>query len=177
VEGPIDKLTTDAPSGANAGSLLGHLASDKIDGGGMILQIFLLSMMPRIMIGSHPDRGCSLPLRIFQNRDCKEFTCCYAKKGSESQLVVHSFTTPIDDHHVKVSPHVVVPSLLRPTSPQRAKSPRDTKAPIKTPIDGHHVEVSVIVTVPSSSRHTSPRKAKSLEDVKALLPDNDKFVL
>jgi len=46
-----------------------------------------------------------------------------------------------------------------------AKSPRDTKAPIKTPIDGHHVEVSTIVIVPSPSCHTSPRKAKSLGDV------------
>jgi len=29
VEGPIGNLTTDAPDGSNAGSLLGHLASDK----------------------------------------------------------------------------------------------------------------------------------------------------
>jgi len=33
VEGPIDKLTIDAPVGANVGSLLGHLAYDKTDGG------------------------------------------------------------------------------------------------------------------------------------------------
>ena len=32
MEGPIDNLTTNAPSGANAGSLLGHLASDITDG-------------------------------------------------------------------------------------------------------------------------------------------------
>ena len=63
-------------------------------------------------------------------------------KGSESQHVVHSVTTPIDDHHVEISAPVAVPSLSRPTSPRRAKSPRDTKAPIKTLIDAHHVEVS-----------------------------------
>ena len=33
MEGPIDKLTTDAFGGANAGSLLSHLAYDKTDGG------------------------------------------------------------------------------------------------------------------------------------------------
>jgi len=33
MEGPIDKLKLDAPSGANERSLLGHLASDKTDGG------------------------------------------------------------------------------------------------------------------------------------------------
>jgi len=42
---------------------------------------------------------------------------------------------------------VVVPSSSHLTTPQRAKSPGDTKAPIKTPIDDHHVEVSAIVTV------------------------------
>jgi len=98
-------------------------------------------------------------------------------KGSESQLVVHSVTTPIDDHHVEVSAPVAVPSPSLPTSTRRVKSPGDTKAPIKTPIHGHHVEVSDIVTVPSPSRHTSPRKAKSLGDVKPLLLDNDRLVL
>jgi len=33
VEGPIDKLKTNASSGVNAGSLLGHYAFDKIDEG------------------------------------------------------------------------------------------------------------------------------------------------
>jgi len=47
-------------------------------------------------------------------------------KVSESQLVVHPDTTPIDDHHVEVSTFLVVPSPLRPTSPWRAKSPGDT---------------------------------------------------
>jgi len=85
-------------------------------------------------------------------------------KGSE----LHSITTLIDNHHVEVSALVVIPSPLRPTSPQRAKSPADPKAPINTLIDGHHVEVYAIVIVPSPSPHTSPQKAKSLGDVKAL---------
>jgi len=33
MECPIGNFTTDAPRGANAGSLLGHLVSDKTDGG------------------------------------------------------------------------------------------------------------------------------------------------
>ena len=77
----------------------------------------------------------------------------YASQGLT--VVVHSITTPIDDHYVEVFAPVVVPSPSRPTSSWRAKSPGDTKAPIKTRIDGHHVEVSAIVIVPSSSRHTS----------------------
>ena len=72
---------------------------------------------------------------------------------------------------------MVVPSLSRPNSPRRVKSPGDTKTPIKTPIDGHYVEVYAIVTVPSPLRHTSPHMAKSFEDVKALLHDNDMLVL
>jgi len=54
-------------------------------------------------------------------------------KGSKS----HSVTTTIDDHLMEVSTLVVVPSLLHPTSHRRAKSPADSKAPIKTLIDGH----------------------------------------
>jgi len=75
-------------------------------------------------------------------------------------LKSHSVTTSIDDRHVEVSAPVVVPS------PRRAKSPVDSKAPIKTPIDGHYVKVSAIV--PSPLPHTSSRKAKSLGDLKAL---------
>ena len=33
MEDPIGNLATNAPGGVNAGSLLGHLASDKTDGG------------------------------------------------------------------------------------------------------------------------------------------------
>ena len=98
-------------------------------------------------------------------------------KGSESQLVGDSVATSIDGHHVEVSDIMVVPYLSRHTSPRKAKSLGDVKAPITTPIDGHHVEVSATVVVPSSSPHTSPRNAKSLGDVKTLLPDNDTLVL
>jgi len=84
------------------------------------------------------------------------------------QAKVSKSHAPIEDHPVEVSTPVAVPSMLRPTSPRRAKSPTDSTTPINTSIDGHHVEVSVIVTVPSSSPHTSPRKAKSFGDVKAL---------
>ena len=65
-------------------------------------------------------------------------------KGSESHA-------PIEDHHVEVWAPVAVPSLLRPTSPRRVKSPAGSTTPINTPIDGHHVEISAIVTVPSPS--------------------------
>jgi len=68
VEGPIDKLTTDAPDRANAGSLLVHLTFETQMEGRMMLQICLLSRIPHIMIGPHTDKGCSLPLRIFQIR-------------------------------------------------------------------------------------------------------------
>jgi len=78
---------------------------------------------------------------------------------------------------VQVSAIVVVAYSSRHTSPRKAKSLEDAKAPIKTPVDGHHEEISTIVVVPSSSCHTSPRKAKSLGDAKALLPDNDTLVL
>ena len=44
-------------------------------------------------------------------------------KDSESNS-----TTFIDDHHVEVSIPVIVPSPLRTTSPQRAKSHADTNA-------------------------------------------------
>jgi len=65
-------------------------------------------------------------------------------KGSES----HEF---IEDHHVEVRALVAVPSMLRLTSPRRAKSPANSTTPINTPIDGHHEEISAIVTVPSLS--------------------------
>jgi len=98
-------------------------------------------------------------------------------KGSESQHVVDSITTPIDVHHVEVFVTVVVPSPSRHTSPQKDKSLGDVKAPVTSPIDGHHVEVSATVVIPSLSRHTSPWKAKSLWDAKALLLDNNTLVL
>ena len=112
---------------------------------------------------SPPRQGLSTPTLDFpKSKMLRNSPVVMQAKGSES----HSVTTPIDDHHVEVSTLVVVPSPLCPTSPRRAKSPTNSKAPIKTPIDGYHVEVSAIVTVPSPSPYTSPRKAKSLGDVK-----------
>jgi len=63
------------------------------------------------------------------------------------------------------------------TSPRKAKSLGDAKAPVTTPIHGHHVEISATMAIPSPSCHNSPWKAKSLWDAKALLPDNDTLVL
>ena len=120
--------------------------------------------MPQIMIGPH--QGLSTPTLDFpEPKMLRNSPVVLQTKESKSDLV----TTPIDDHHVEVFAPVVVPSLLHPTSPRRAKSPADSKAPITTPIDGHHVEVFAIVIVPYSSPHTSLWKAKSLGDVKALL--------
>ncbi|XP_068466565.1 uncharacterized protein [Phaseolus vulgaris] len=149
VEGLIDKLKVDATSGVNVGSPLGHLASDKTSGG----EDDLADMPPLEDASDHdrssPKQGLSTPtldsLVIMQAKD------------SESNS-----TTLIDDHHVEVSVLVIVPSLLRTTSPRRAKSHVDTNAPVP------NVEVSTIVTVPSQSPHTSPRKAKYLRDVKAI---------
>jgi len=95
----------------------------------------------------------------------------------EKRFTADSITSPIDVHHVEIFAIVIVPSLLCHTSPQKAKSLGDAKAPVMTLIDGHHVEVSVTVGIPSTSRHTSHWKAKSLWDAKALLPDNDTLVL
>jgi len=91
VEGPTDKLKIYATGGANAWSLLDHLASDKPGGKRMILHICLLSRMPQIMIGPHPGRGCPLPLRISQTGDAKEFTCCYASQGLRVTFSYNSY--------------------------------------------------------------------------------------
>ena len=115
----------------------------------MFLQICLLLRMLQIMIGPHPSRGCPLPT-------LDSFAVMQAK-DSESNS-----TTLIDDHHVEVFVPVIVPSPLRTTSPQRAKSHADTNALVP------NVEVSAIVTVPSQSPYTSPQKAKYLGDVKAI---------
>jgi len=65
---------------------------------------------------------------------------------------------------------VAVPSLLRPTSPRKAKSPADSTTPINTPIDGHHTEISTIVTIPSPSlvlqNHFSSLKGLESTDVR-----------
>ena len=171
-------MTIDAPGGTNAESLLGHLASDKKYGG----EDDFADMSSLEDASDHdrssPKQSLFTPtLDISEPGMVRNSPAFMQAKGSESQLVVHLTMTLIDDHHVEVSTPVVVRFPPRSTSPQRAKSPGNAKAPIKTLIDGHHVEVSAIVIVPSPSRHTSPRKTKSLRDVKALLPDNDTLVL
>ena len=170
VEGPIDKLTIDAPGKANAELLLDYLASDKTDGG----KNDFVDMPPLEDASDHdrssPRQGLFTPTSdISEPGMVRNSPIVMQAKGSESELVVHSVTTPTVDHHVEVYAPVVVPSPSRPTSPWRAKSPGDTKATIKITIDGHHVEVSAIVTVPSPSHHTYPRKAKYLGDVKTLV--------
>jgi len=166
VEDPIDKLKIDAPGKANARSLLGHLAYDKTGGGEDDF-----ADMPPLEDALDHDRspsmkGLSTPTSNFPELGMlRNSLAVMQAKDSESNLV----TTPIDDHHVEIYALVAVPSPLRPTSPRRAKSPADSKAPIKTPIHGHHVEVSAIVIVPSFLPHTSHQKAKSLGDVKAQL--------
>ena len=78
---------------------------------------------------------------------------------------------------MEVTATMVVPSLLRHTSPRKTKSLGDAKTLVTTPIDGHHVKVPAIVVVPSPSCHTSSHKAKLLRDAKSLLLDNDTLVL
>ena len=155
MEGPTDKLIIHAPSGANVGPLSGNLASDKI---GIVKNDF--AYMPPLEDASDYDRspskqGLSTPTSNFPKPGMlRNSPTVMQAKSSKS----HSFTTLIDDDHVEVSAPAVVPSPLHPTSPRRAKSTADFKAPMNTPIDGRHVEVSTIVTVPSSSPHTSPWK-------------------
>ena len=70
VEGPIGNLTIDTPGELMQGQSWVTLLLIKQMEGRMILQIWLLSRMPRIMISPHLDRGCSFPLLIqlwFQN--------------------------------------------------------------------------------------------------------------
>jgi len=160
VPGPQHK-----PGGANAGSLLGHLASDKTGG-----EEDDFVNMPPLEDTSYHDRspsrqGLSTPTSDFPKSGMlRNSPVVMQAKGLNS----HSVTTLIDDHHEEVSTPVAAPSPLHSTSHRMAKFPAVSKAPIKTPIDGHHVEVSAIVIVPSSIPHTSHRQAKSVGDVKAL---------
>jgi len=113
--------------------------------------------------GHHVDSTIVIvpsPLLVLQNNfsSLRGLETTYV--GGDPYIVM----TPIDDHHVEVSGHVVVCS----TCPQKGKSLASSNVPTKNLIDGHHVEVSAIVTVPSSPPHTSHRKAKPLGDVKAL---------
>jgi len=80
VECPIDKLTTDAPGWANAGSLLGHLAYDKTNGG----EDDFVDMPPLEDASDHDrsSRGCLRShIGYFRTKDGNEFTYCYASQG------------------------------------------------------------------------------------------------
>ena len=120
VERPTDKFYIDAPGGANVGSLLGHLASDKTN---EVEDDF--ADMPPIEYSSDHERSTSrqglptLTLDFPELGMLRNSLDVMQAKGSES----HSIMTPIDDHHVEF---------------------------FNIPIDGHHVEVSDIVNVQSS---------------------------
>jgi len=139
VEDPTDKLNIVVPDKADAGSPLGHLASDKSGG----VEDVFADMPPFEDVSDHESKqGLSTHTSNFPVQGM--LPVVMQAKGSVSHA-------PIEDLHVEISPPVVVPSSLCPTSPQRAKSPTDSTTPINTPIDGHHVETSAIVIVPSPS--------------------------
>jgi len=125
VEGPTDKLKIDAPGGAKAGSLLGHLAFDKKGGGEDDF-----ADMPPLEDASDHDRSPSRQGLSTRTSDFPEpgmlrnSPATMQANDSES----HSVTTSIDDHHVEVSDHVTVPSLSPHTSPQKTKYFGDVKA-------------------------------------------------
>jgi len=117
----IGNLTTNAPGGTNAGSLLGHIASDKIDRGEDDF-----ADMPHLEDVSDHDRfsprqGLFTPtsdtIRVSESGMARNSPVVMQAKDLESQLVVHSVTIPIDGHHMEVSALVVVPSPSRHTSP------------------------------------------------------------
>jgi len=121
VEDPIDKLTTNAPGGANSNPLLGHLAYDKTNGG----EDDFADMPPHedalFHDRSSPRQGLFTSTSdISKPGMVRNSPSIMQAKGSKSQLVVHSVTNLTDDPHVKVYALVVVPSPSRPTSPQRA---------------------------------------------------------
>jgi len=92
MEGPIDKFTTDAPGRANAGSLLGHLASVKIDGG----EDDFADMPPLEDASDHdrfsPRQGLFIPtLDISEPGMVRNSRVVMQAKGSESQLVAFSY--------------------------------------------------------------------------------------
>ena len=150
-------LNIDVPDGANAGSPLGHIASNKP---GRVEDDFA-DMSPLENASDHESRqGLSPHTSDFP--DQKMLPAIMQAKDSESH-------EPIEDHNVEVRAPVAVPSSFCPTSPRRAKSPGDSTTPINTPIDGHHEEISAIVTVPSPSlvlqNHFSSLKGLDSTDV------------
>jgi len=92
VESPIGNLTIDAPGGAKAGSLLGHLTSDKTNEGEDDF-----ADMPPIKDasdhdGSSPRQGLFTPtfdtIRVSKLGMVRKSSVVLQVKGSESQLVV-----------------------------------------------------------------------------------------
>jgi len=111
VEGLTDKLKVDAPGGANAGSPLGHIASDKTVG----VEDDFAYMPPLGDASDHdkssPRQELSTPTSNFPELGMlRNSPAIMQAKGLES----HSVTTLIDDHHVEVYAPMVIPSPLRP---------------------------------------------------------------
>ena len=161
MECPTGTLNINVPGGANAGSPLGHLTSDKPGG----VEDDFADMSPLEDASDHESRkGLSTHTSDFPEQGMlRNSPALMQAKSSKSHA-------SIEYHPIEVSPHVAVLSPLRPTSPRMAKSPTDSTTPINTPIDGHHMEVSAIVIVPSPSPHTSSQKAKSTGDLFHVLP-------
>ena len=133
----VDPTNIEIPGGANVGPLLGHLASDKPGGG----EDDFAHIPPLEDASDHESRqGLSPYTSYFPKQGM--LPAIMQAKGSESHA-------PIENHHVEVWAPVAVPSMLRPTSPWRAKLTADSTITINTPIDGHHVVISAIVTAPS----------------------------
>jgi len=89
MEGPIDNLTIDAPDWANVGSLLGHLAYDKTDGG----KDDFVDMLPLENASDHdrssPRQGLFTPtLDISKPGLVRSSPAVMQAKSSKSQLVV-----------------------------------------------------------------------------------------
>jgi len=88
VEGPTDKF----PIGANAWSLLGHLASDKIGG---VEDDF--TNMPPLEDASNHDKSpiqAGVVHSYFEfprTGDAKEFTYCYASQGLRVTFIYDSY--------------------------------------------------------------------------------------
>ena len=129
MEDPI--LKTYALGGANAGSLLGHLAFDKTGGGEDDF-----AYMPPLEDASDHDRSSprqmlftptSDTIKVLESGMVRNSPVVMEAKGLESQIVVDLVTTPTHGPHVEVSAFVVVPSMLRHTSPRKAKSFGDAK--------------------------------------------------
>jgi len=104
-EGPTDKLNIIVPGGANAGSPLDHLASDKPGG----VEDDFADMSPLEDASDHESRkGLSTHTSNFPEQGVLPIVM--QGKGLESHA-------PIEDLHVQVSPPVAIPSPWRDKSP------------------------------------------------------------